>query len=156
MHDSEERRKAELAQVEGELELLKQRQIERRKQREIEEAEAAERRRQEDEKRRQAIEESKARVEAEKARKQEEKTKRQQIMAGAFVSSSGVSNKQKSRTAEEQAEAKRNYLASLQKPDLSGLLPNDLKVKVKQLHNKILKLEADKYDLTVGIALIDD
>jgi uncharacterized membrane protein YqiK len=46
MADSEARRQAELAQVEQELEVLKVRQIERKKEREIEEREFAERRRQ--------------------------------------------------------------------------------------------------------------
>jgi hypothetical protein len=46
MADSEERRKAELQKVEQELEVLKQRQIERKKEREVEEREFAERRKQ--------------------------------------------------------------------------------------------------------------
>lgn len=144
--DSEARRRQELADVETELEELKQRVAERKKQREVEEAEFAQRRREDDERRRKEEEERKARVEEQKRAKEEEKLKRQQIMAGGFVTSS-VGNKRSSKTAEQHAEAKRTYLASLQKPDVSGLLPNDLKVKIKQLHQRILKLEAEKYDL---------
>jgi hypothetical protein len=31
--------------------------------------------------------------------------------------------------------------------DISNLLPNDLKNKIKQLHAKITRLESEKYDL---------
>lgn len=31
--------------------------------------------------------------------------------------------------------------------DVSNLLPNDLKNKIKQLHAKIVRLESEKYDL---------
>lgn len=31
--------------------------------------------------------------------------------------------------------------------DISNLLPNDLKAKIKQLHQRIVKLEGEKYDL---------
>jgi len=146
MQQSEARRREELATVEQELELLKQRQIERKKEREVEEAEFAERRRKDDERRRQDEEARKERVEAAKRIKEEEKLKRQQMMAGSFVTTS-VGNKRKERTAEQHAEQKRNYLATLQKPDISGLLPNDLKAKIKQLYQKILRLESEKYDL---------
>ncbi|KAI6215338.1 hypothetical protein M3Y94_00374000 [Aphelenchoides besseyi] len=146
MADYEQRRLEEREQIERDLRELKEKQIERKKQRQIEEQEFAERRRAEEERRRQQEEERKARIEAEKARREEEKLKRQQMMAGGFVTST-VGNQRKSRTAEQQAEAKRNYLATLQKPDVSGLLPNDLKAKIKQLYQRILKLEGEKYDL---------
>jgi len=70
------------------------------------------------------------------------------MMAGSFVTTT-VGNKRKQRTAEQTAEAKRNYISSIQnnKPDISGLLPNDLKAKIKQLYQKILRLESEKYDL---------
>jgi troponin T len=146
MQENEARRREELATVEQELEILKQRQIERKKEREVEEAEFAERRRKDDERRRQDEENRKERIEAAKRAKEEEKLKRQQMMAGSFVTST-VGNKKKEKTAEQHAELKRNYLATLQKADISGLLPNDLKVKIKQLYQKILRLESEKYDL---------
>lgn len=147
IQDYEERRKQELHQVEQDLEVLKVRQIERKKQREIEEQEFAERRRQEDVRRRQEEEERKNRIDAQKRTKEEEKLKRQQMMAGGFITTS-VGNKKKSRTAEQYAEAKRNYLTTVgNKPDTSSLLPNDLKAKIKTLYQRIMKLEADKYDL---------
>ena len=31
--------------------------------------------------------------------------------------------------------------------DVSNMLPNDIKAKIKQLHAKIVKLEGEKYDL---------
>jgi troponin T len=49
---------------------------------------------------------------------------------------------------EQQEEAKRNYMSIVNRPvDVSNLLPNDLKAKIKQLHARILKLEGEKYDL---------
>ncbi|KAI6177626.1 hypothetical protein M3Y97_00928300 [Aphelenchoides bicaudatus] len=149
MADSEARRQAELAQVEQELEVLKQRQIERKKEREVEEREFAERRRKDDERRREDEEKRKAKIEEQKRLKEEEKLKRQQMMAGGFVTTT-VGNKRKQRSDEQIQEAKRNYINSLQsnKPDISGLLPNDLKAKIKQLYQKILRLESEKYDLT--------
>lgn len=68
-------------------------------------------------------------------------------MAGSFVTTT-VGNKRKEKSAEEHAEAKRNYLGSIQKADVSNLLPNDLKAKIKALYQKILRLESDKYDLS--------
>ncbi|KAK6009025.1 hypothetical protein OSTOST_26088 [Ostertagia ostertagi] len=52
-------------------------------------------------------------------------------------------------TKEQQEEAKRAFLASVAKgiPVSSDLQPNDLKAKIKELHQRICKLEAEKYDL---------
>ena len=166
--DYEERRRIEREQYEEELRVLRERQAQRRAEREEEEREFAERRRQDDERRRQEEEERKARIEAEKARKEEEKLKRQQMMAGSFIgggsagrnftidkkessgpaSLAGTEKKSKGLSAEEQAEAKANYLSIACRPvDVSNLLPNDLKEKIRQLHSRICKLEAEKYDL---------
>jgi troponin T len=52
-------------------------------------------------------------------------------------------------TAEQKAEAKSNYMSIVNRPvDVANLLPNDLKVKIKQLHAKIVRLESEKYDLS--------
>ncbi|CAD5221506.1 unnamed protein product [Bursaphelenchus xylophilus] len=146
--EAEARRQQELATVDEELRALKERQIERKKQREIEEAEMAERRRKDEQRRREEEEARKAKIEAQKRAKEEEKLKRQQVMAGAFVNTSANIGRKKEKTEEQRQEAKRAYIASIQnKPDISNLLPNDLKAKIKQLHARILKLESDKYDL---------
>jgi troponin T len=114
-------------------------------------------------------------VEAEKQRRDGEKLKRQQMMAGSFAGFSAGSEmegknfvvpekgegqegqrpgtlapgpKKQGLSKEQQAEAKRNYMSIVNRPvDVSNLLPNDLKAKIKQLHARILKLEGEKYDL---------
>ncbi|KAI1729203.1 troponin T [Ditylenchus destructor] len=170
MQDYEERRRAELARVEEELVLLKQKQEERRKQREQDEREYQEHRRQEEERRRQEEEERKQKQAEVKLRREEEKMKRQQMMAGFgavggveknFVipekgegggekmsNLSGQASKPRAMSKEQQEEAKRNYMSIVNRPvDVSNLLPNDLKDKIKQLHARIVKLEGEKYDL---------
>lgn len=119
-------------------------------------------------------EEKKAKIENEKRRREEEKLKRQQMMAGSFAGLGGLTGStgrnftvSKSEAAEGEqpaqssgpvgrrgpskeqiAEAKRNYLSIVNRPvDVSKLLPNDIKVKIKQLHERIIKLEGEKYDL---------
>jgi len=175
MAQYEENRKLELAQVEQELEELKQRQAERRREREVEEREFAARRRQDEERRRQEEDERKQRVEAEKAKREDEKLRRQQMMAGSFAGfgggvgegrnftvskgEGGESEKpgqsgksagggMKPMSAEQKGAAKSNYMSIVNKPvDVSNLLPNDIKAKIKQLHAKIVRLESEKYDL---------
>ncbi|KAJ1350228.1 methionine permease [Parelaphostrongylus tenuis] len=49
---------------------------------------------------------------------------------------------------DQKEEAKRAYLAAAcREADISHLLPNDLKDRIRNLHARITKLEADKYDL---------
>lgn len=51
-------------------------------------------------------------------------------------------------TKEQQEEAKRNYLEQVQKVlDFSNLGENELRDKIKEIHQRICRLEADKYDL---------
>lgn len=171
MQDYEERRRAELARVEEELILLKQKQEERRKQREQDEREYQEHRRKEEERRRQEEEERKQKQAEVKLRREEEKMKRQQMMAGfgavggveknfvipekgeggggeKMTNLSGQASKPRGMSKEQQEEAKRNYMSIVNRPvDVSNLLPNDLKDKIKQLHARIVKLEGEKYDL---------
>lgn len=61
--------------------------------------------------------------------------------------SSGSGGK-KALSKEQKDAAKANYMGIVNKPaDVSNLLPNDLKAKIKQLHAKIVRLESEKYDL---------
>jgi troponin T len=170
--DYEQRRVEERQRIEQELVELKQKQQERRLEREADEREFAEHRRQAEERRRAEEESRKAKMEEDKHRRDEEKRRRQEMMAGSFVGglaaaggpnytvtkksgeeipgvvSEGSSSRRKGRSAEEIAEAKRNYIASINRPaDVSSMLPADIKAKIKQLHSRILKLEGEKYDL---------
>ncbi|KAK6035027.1 hypothetical protein COOONC_27468 [Cooperia oncophora] len=169
--DYEQRRVLEKERIENELRELKEKQEKRRAEREAEEKEFAERRRQDEERRRKEEEERKSRADAEKARKNEEKSRRQQMMAGSFaghasgsegrnfkINSKGEQaaqfgnlaqgSKQDGQSKEQQEEAKAAFLAAVcRSVDISSLLPNDLKERIKTLHNRICKLEADKYDL---------
>ncbi|CAD5222589.1 unnamed protein product [Bursaphelenchus xylophilus] len=169
--DYEERRKLEREQTERELEELRQRQAERRAEWAKEEAEFAARRRQDDERRRQEEEARKAKSEADRQRREEERQRRGNMMAGALLAAASgekpgrnfvVVKKERSatetsdtrprkpggKTAEQIAEAKQQYLSVVARPvDVSNLLPNDLKNKIKQLHAKIVRLESEKYDL---------
>ncbi|VDK41799.1 unnamed protein product [Cylicostephanus goldi] len=169
----EQRRQLEKEQIEAELRELKEKQERRRAEREAEEAEFNERRRQDEERRRKEEEERKMKADAEKARKNEEKSRRQQMMAGSFagghsagagegrnfkVNSKGdqadkfgnlaQGSKPVSQSKEQKEEAKAAFLAAVcREVDVSGLLPNDLKERIKTLHARITKLETDKYDL---------
>ena len=38
-------------------------------------------------------------------------------------------------------------MSTVRPADVSNMLPNDIKAKIKQLHSRIVKLEGEKYDL---------
>jgi troponin T len=132
----------------------------------------AERRKAEEERRKQEEEERKAKAEEEKKRKEEEKKKRQQMMAGQFGAQQGggpnfvVPKKSEGEekfdkfgnivkakaemgmTKEQQEEQKKKVLAERVKAlDTSGLDIGGLRDQIKALHQRICKLEAEKYDL---------
>ncbi|KAL3090166.1 hypothetical protein niasHS_006618 [Heterodera schachtii] len=175
--DFEEKRRQEKDQMDRELVELRERQVKRKEEQKQMEAEMAARRRQDEERRRQEEEERKAKSEANKAKREEEKRKRQNMMAGAFVGGFGeekptgrnfvVQKREEGSDAlgqnaesgggpklrggpnkAQHQEAKRNYMSIVNRPvDVSNMLPNDIKAKIKQLHARIVKLEGEKYDL---------
>ncbi|CAB3398863.1 unnamed protein product [Caenorhabditis bovis] len=171
LQDYEERRRAEREKEEEELKKLKEKQEQRRLQREQEEREAAERKRQDEERRKKEEEERRMRAEEDKKRKEEEKMKKAQMMGGGFQQGgapgrnfvinkkpdSGVGDRfgnivqakqEMGMTKEQQEEAKGQFMANIRKsiPDVSTILPSDLKARIKELHQRICKLEAVKYD----------
>ncbi|KAF7626105.1 hypothetical protein Mgra_00009713 [Meloidogyne graminicola] len=169
----EERRKQEMEQLDKELNELKEQHKRRLEERKKEEAEMAAIRKQDEERRRKEEEQRKLRADEEKAKKEAERHKRQMMMAGSFIGGTtgekGVRNfviekrgdgedklglkseggpRRKGPSAAEAAEAKRNYMAIVNRPvDVSNMLPNDIKAKIKQLYARIVKLEGEKYDL---------
>ncbi|CDW54423.1 Protein TNT-2, isoform a, partial [Trichuris trichiura] len=146
---------------------LREYEEQRRKQREREEEELKQLK-EKQERRKQEEEERKRKVEEEKRRKEEEKKKRQQMMAGLNATTGpnfelpkkdkttdkfdkfGNIVKAKAEmglTKEQQEEQKRKYLGEIMKPLSTQGMDIGLRAKIKEFHQKICRLEADKYDL---------
>uniref|UniRef100_A0A915EEV1 Troponin T n=1 Tax=Ditylenchus dipsaci TaxID=166011 RepID=A0A915EEV1_9BILA len=165
-------RRNEREREEEELRVLKEKQEQRRLQREEEEREQVERQKLEEDRRRQEEETRKARIEEERIKKAEAIYKRQKLIGAGFASipngTSGrnfilpekkekggdkfgniVQAKQEmGMTYEQQENAKRSFLDTLIKTyDINGLSGLNLKAKIKEMHQKICKLETQKYDL---------
>ncbi|CAJ0944128.1 unnamed protein product, partial [Mesorhabditis belari] len=176
LQDYEEKRKVDKAKEMEELRLLKEKCERRRSERKEEEEAFNERRRVIEENHRKQEEERKTNIEAERKRREEERRKKQQSMAGGgflgmdglengqdsnkkrnFVipskserrgSTLGIAGKKDTIDLEEKEKAKKAYLAAiLRECDPRNLLVNDLKAKIKQLHARVVRLEAEKYDL---------
>ncbi|KAK6050981.1 hypothetical protein COOONC_11512 [Cooperia oncophora] len=165
----EERRKKEREAEEEELKKLKEKQERRRLEREQEELEQAEKKRKEDERRKEEEEARRARLEEEKRKKEEEKSKRQQMSGASFAGGVGGRNftiptktekndkfgnivqakQEMGMTKEQQEEAKKVFMIGIRNaiPEASAISAADLKAKIKELHQRICKLETDKYDL---------
>lgn len=50
-------------------------------------------------------------------------------------------------SASSRAEAKQAFLATIKPLDTSNMLPNDLKDQIQKLYARIIRIEAEKYDL---------
>ncbi|KHJ94997.1 hypothetical protein OESDEN_05065 [Oesophagostomum dentatum] len=147
--------------------MLKEKQERRKLEREQEEREMAEKKQMEDERRRkEEVGRSTYSNGGRKKKKEEEKNKRQQMSFGAgqggrnFVvptkSDKGdkfgniVQAKQEmGMTKEQQEETKKVFMVGIRNgiPEVSSISASELKAKIKELHHRICKIEAEKYDL---------
>ena len=146
--------------------MLKEKQEQRRLQHEEEEREMAEKRRREEERRQAEEEERRARMEED--RKKKEEAKRQKQQAGFAAGAPGGRNfvipdkkekedkfgnivqakQEMGMTKEQQDLAKDGFLTTIMRSiSFSNLFGIDLKNRLKELHQRICKLETDKYDL---------
>uniref|UniRef100_A0A914C2T3 Troponin T n=1 Tax=Acrobeloides nanus TaxID=290746 RepID=A0A914C2T3_9BILA len=174
--DSDQRRQLEKQQIEEDIIRIKQKKEERLKEREEEERKYAELRQAADERRRQEEEDRKNKIEADKRRKEEKKLREKELMSGAilggFATEGGegagqakrnftVSKKQEGDgseptaaekksgiTPEQREENKKAYINMVcRKMNVEDMLPNDIKDAVKKLHQRLTRLEGEKYDL---------
>ncbi|PAV86482.1 hypothetical protein WR25_16902 isoform A [Diploscapter pachys] len=169
----EERRRTEREKEEEEMRKLKEKKERRKLEREQEEREMEEKRREAEERRKQEEEERKAVQEMERKKKEEEREKRAKLTGAAFPAGGGTGGRsftiqKKNReakdekfgnivqakqemgmTKEQQEEAKRNYMNAIQKgiPEVDEVPASELKTKIKELHQRIVKGEGFKYDL---------
>jgi troponin T len=163
LKEYEEMRAEQREKEDAELAELKEKQSRRKEERAEEARLIAERARAEEERRRQEEEERKQRMEEEKRKRDE---RRKKVGGGGIPGFSGpasgpnfvITKKEKSEkkgpagkvgpSKEELDQMKADYMArSCPKQDFGNLGTDALKDKVKELHARISKLEADKYDL---------
>ncbi|KJH52356.1 hypothetical protein DICVIV_01448 [Dictyocaulus viviparus] len=170
LEDYRERRKKEREAEEEELRRMKEKQERRRHEREQEEREMAEKKRLEEEQRRKEEENRRIQQEEEKRRREEEKNKRQQQMIGGnFSSIHGGRNfvipkksekndkfgnivqakQEMGMTKDQQEEAKKAFMIAVRNaiPKASEIPASELKSKIKELHQRVCKLESEKYDM---------
>ncbi|CAJ0961070.1 unnamed protein product, partial [Mesorhabditis belari] len=167
LHDYESKRKSEREKEEEELRRMKEKQEERRMKREQEEREAEEKRRAAEERQKAEEQERRSRMEAERQKKEDEKKKKAAALMGGSFQTQGeggrnfvipkkastddkfgniVQAKQEmGMTKDQQEDAKKNFLR-YQRAEIEAM-PGDKKETIKILHQRICKLEADKFDL---------
>jgi troponin T len=167
LKEYEEQRRIEREKEEEELRNLKEKQERRRQEREEEERQMAERRHEEEERRKQEEDERRKKIDAEKAKKDEHKKKRAEMMAGLQIAGGPLdvpkaksdqtfdkfgnivkAKAEMGLTKEQHEDQKRRILHDVVKDlDMSGLDIGAVKAKVKEMHQRICRLEGDKYDL---------
>jgi troponin T len=165
LKDYEEQRRIEKVKEEDELRQLKEKQERRRLEREEEDRIMAERKQQEEERRKADEDARKAKIEADKAKKEEEKKKKAAMMAGlqhtgpaltiqkkekAQVDQYGniVKEKKAPKETKEQHDAnKKDHLKKIVGELQTSNDIDTLRKQVKAMHQRILKLEASRYDL---------
>ncbi|KHJ98614.1 hypothetical protein OESDEN_01403, partial [Oesophagostomum dentatum] len=149
LQEYDESRRLEREKEEEELKKLKEKQEKRRLEREQEERAEAERRKQEEERRRKEDQMTALYTQAAQQGGRNfiipKKTENRNDKFGNIVQA----KQEMGMTKEQQEEAKRAFLAAVEKsiPVSSDLAADDLKAKIKELHQRICKLEAEKYDL---------
>ncbi|GMT35212.1 hypothetical protein PFISCL1PPCAC_26509, partial [Pristionchus fissidentatus] len=164
IQEYEEKRRLEREKEEDELRLLKEKQEKRKAEREEEERLLAERLKEQEERRRVEEEERKAKYDAEKKKREDEKKKREEMMQSltgkSFIippkAEKGdkfgniVQAKQEMGLTKDQKDAAKRAFLKIMQTQLGspeGLSDAEVKAKIKEMHSRIAKLEADKYDL---------
>jgi len=161
----EEQRRIEREKEEEEIRQLKEKQEQRRIEREEEERQMAERRQQEEERRKEEEEARRKKLDAEKMKKEAEKLKRQQMQlstgplqiqkkeAGQESSFDKFGNIVRAKaemglTKDQHDENKRRFLAEIHKHvDYEGVDTGTMKSKIKEMYQRLCRLEGDRYDL---------
>jgi len=160
LKDYEEKREIERAREEEELRQLKEKQERRRLEREEEERIMAERKQEEEERRKADEEIRKQKAEQHKLKKEEEKKKKLAMMGGLQQTGSPleIQKKEKGQKMEpkkEPKETKEQHEANKKEAmrrivgecKVDGMDIAQLRNRIREMHNRITKLEAARYDL---------